>query len=255
MTTEVVAAIVTRTRQLVDTLAALEEREILAPSLLPGWTRLTISCHLRYGAEALVRMTDDALAGRHTSFYPGGRAAQRPRTLIPGPGETATALIASLRDVSAALSERWRCVLDWTAVVREPEGTEDLGTVSLQWLALLRLTEVEVHGSDLGLGLPAWGEVFVRKALPMRLAWLARRRTNHRSVPTNVQRSWLLSATDGGPSTLVTVSGGAVHTEPATRDTVADVVIEATSRELLALILGRSTLEVAAEFGQVLPGP
>jgi uncharacterized protein (TIGR03083 family) len=197
MTSDVVAAIDARTRQLVDTLAALEEREILALSLLPGWTRLTIACHLRYGAEALVRMTDDALAGRPTSFYPGGRAAQRPRTLLPRPGETSTAVTASLRDVSAALSERWRRVPDWTAVVREPEGMEDLGTVSVEWLALLRLTEVEVHGSDLGLGLPAWGEVFVREALPMRLAWLARRRTNHRSLATNVQRSWLLAATDG----------------------------------------------------------
>jgi hypothetical protein len=53
----------------------------------------------------------------------------------------------------------------------------------------------------------------------------------------------------------VTVSGEAVHTEPATRDTIADVVIEATSRELLTLLLGRSTLEDAAGFGQVLPGP
>jgi hypothetical protein len=51
MTTEVAAAIVTRTRQLVDTLAALEKREMLAPSLLPGSTRLTIASHLRYGPK------------------------------------------------------------------------------------------------------------------------------------------------------------------------------------------------------------
>ena len=47
MTTEVVAAIDTRTRQLVDALTAPEEREVLAPSLLPGWTPTCDTTHWR----------------------------------------------------------------------------------------------------------------------------------------------------------------------------------------------------------------
>ena len=97
--------------------------------------------------------------------------------------------------------------------------------------------------------------MFIREALPMRLAWLATCRSNHRPVPDDVHRSWLLTATDGGPTTLLTVDGSAVTSTPAPPDTQADVVIRATSRELLALLLGRSNLAAAAEFGIVFPGP
>jgi hypothetical protein len=62
MTTEVVTAIENEDPPARRHLAVFEERDILAPSLLPGWTRLAIACHLRYGAEALIRITDDALA-------------------------------------------------------------------------------------------------------------------------------------------------------------------------------------------------
>jgi hypothetical protein len=53
----VVAAIEQRTRQIVGSLGDLGERALRAPSRLDGWSRLTIACHLRYGAEALALMT------------------------------------------------------------------------------------------------------------------------------------------------------------------------------------------------------
>lgn len=196
-------------------------------------------------------MTDDALAGRPTAYYPEGRAAQRPATLEPEPGESPAGVVASLGEESDALHRRWRGIADWETTVSEP----DLGPVTLARLALLRLTEVEVHGTDLGVGLGPWSEVFVRHALPMRLAWLPTRRSNHRPVPGDVRRSWLLVATDGGPSTLLTVDGTSVTAAPVPPDATADVVFEATSRELLALLLGRSELPAAAEFNRVFPGP
>jgi uncharacterized protein (TIGR03083 family) len=255
MTQEVVAQIERTTGALLGALGHLDDEGLRVPSTLPGWTRLTIACHLRYGARALSSMTDDAVAGRPTSYYPEGRDEQRPATLRPERGEPPVDVVASLRGESEALHERWRGLTDWAVEVVEPDGKRDLGSVTLAQLALLRLTEVEVHGTDLGIGLGPWSEVFVREALPMRLAWLPTRRSNHRAVPDDVQMSWLLVATDGGPTTLLTVDAPVVISTPGTSGTEADVVIEATSRELLALLLGRSDLPGAAEFGTVFPGP
>ncbi|MEL6983369.1 MAG: maleylpyruvate isomerase N-terminal domain-containing protein, partial [Actinomycetota bacterium] len=58
-------------------LAELDERRLRDPSHLPGWDRLTIACHLRFGAQASERMTTEALAGAPAAFYPKGRSHQR----------------------------------------------------------------------------------------------------------------------------------------------------------------------------------
>ncbi|HEY8525327.1 MAG TPA: maleylpyruvate isomerase family mycothiol-dependent enzyme [Acidimicrobiales bacterium] len=255
---EVVRQIGRTTGTVVAALEGLDEVGLRAPSALPRWSRLTIACHLRYGAQALLRMTDDVAAGRPPSFYPEGRDAQRPGTLEPGAAESPAAVVDSLREASGALAARWRTVTDWDAPVVEPGGAAHLGPVTLGRLAILRLTEVEVHGTDLGLGLGPWSDTFVRAALPMRLAWLPSRRSNHRPVPGDVRRSWLLAATDAGPTTRLAVDGATVTSTPVPPGAPvpdADVVIEAPSRELLALLLGRSSLPVAADFNRAFPGP
>ena len=128
---------------------------------------------------------------------------------------------------------------------------------------LTRLTEVEVHGSDLGLGLRGWSDLFTDAALRFRLDWLNVRRSNHRQVDDTLQGSWLLVVSEGA-SQLVTVSGSAVRSEPADRGTPATAVIEGSSRDLLALLLGRPTLHplrisgdpaFGASFSLAFPGP
>jgi len=52
-------------------------------------------------------MTSDALAGQPTAFYPGGRSAQRPSTLHPGPQQSPADAVQSLIEASAALDELW----------------------------------------------------------------------------------------------------------------------------------------------------
>ncbi len=91
----------------------------------------------------------------------------------------------------------WRLVGDdaWETLVVEPAGNPVLGTLPLHRVTPMRWTEVEVHGTDLGLGLSDWSEDFVTVALPMRLAWLNTRRTNHRAVDESVQGAWLLEPT------------------------------------------------------------
>src|SRR5688572_3617156 len=98
-----------RTAVLVD---ALRGTDLLAPSELAGWSRLTIACHLRYGAEAMHRMTVETLAGQTTAYYPKGRATQRPGTLEPRPGESPMDVVESLAEASAALDEAWAALTE-----------------------------------------------------------------------------------------------------------------------------------------------
>ena len=206
---------------------ALDRCELDTLSLLPGWTRLTVACHLRYGAEALRQMTLDALAGRPASYYPGGRSTQRPGTLEPRPGESPTDVVLSLLAASAALDEVFDAVDDWTIVVREPEDNFDLGPQPLGYLPLVRLTEVEVHGTDLDLGLPDWSDVLIREGLAMRLDRVARR------TPL-APGAWSLNG--------FVVGDGS---DPE--------VIEAGDRELFALSLGR--IHLSDSFAAAYPGP
>lgn len=221
---EVLEQVTASTRQVCD---ALDGADLLAPSLLPGWSRLTIACHLRYGAEAIRQMTLDALAGRPAAYYPGGRATQRPGTLEPRPGERAADVVTSLRETSAALDDVWSAVDDWSIVVREPEDNVDIGSQPLGYLPLVRLTEVEVHGTDLDLGLSGWSELLIREGLWMRLDRVARR------TPL-APGAWSLNG--------FVVGDGS---EPE--------VIEASDRQLFALTLGR--IHLSDSFAAAYPGP
>jgi hypothetical protein len=103
----------------------------------------------------------------------------------------------------------------------------------------------------------------VAAALPFRLDWLNSRRANHRDADTAIAGSWLLRATDG-PTYLVSVDGARVDSSPAADDAPATAVIDATSRDLLALLLGRplraplrisGDRDFAASFSRAFPGP
>lgn len=262
---ELTAEVAERTSRIVEALDGLDRTALLAPSQLPEWSRLTIACHLRYGAEAVARMTRAAVSGQPVAYYPEGRERQRPLTLVPRRGERPPAVVASLEERSEDLDRVWSCLDDagWRLQVTEPEGNADLGTLELARLAVLRLTEVEVHGTDLGLGLDDWGELFVRVALPMRLDRLNTRRSNHRGFDTVPEGTWLLSASDG-PAYLVDLRAGRVDSHPAGPATPATARMEATSRDLLALLLGRplrGSLRLSGDtafgdaFARAFPGP
>lgn len=234
------------------------------PSMLPGWSRPTIVCHLRYGARACNRMTNDALSGRATSFYPQGRSIERPGTLLPDAEETVAHVVASLGEESSRLAETWAALTssEWSTVIEEPPGSHDLGRTTISQLALMRLTEVEVHGSDLGVGLDDWSDVFVRNALPTRIEWLATRRSNHRAIDSTVQGSWLFVSEIG--RWRIEVTGSEVSSGPADPSDTADCEMRASARDLLAILLGRPTNgpisirgdpDLGRAFGRAFPGP
>ena len=262
----VVEAVRRRHREVGAALGSLSEDDLLAPSLLPGWSRLTIACHLRYGAIATDRMLADTVAGRPTAFYPEGRERQRPGTLRPGPTEDAAVVGPSLVTASrrldaslAGLDDRW-----WSATITEPAGGEDLGPVDLATLALLRLTEVEVHGTDLDLGLSAWSTTFVDAALPARLHWLPARRSNRpRASDLSIDGTWALVDRDG-PSFLVSARGALVEVAETIGPVDGQATIVGSKHGLLAFLLGRLALEsldvsgdaaLAASFLDAFPAP
>lgn len=254
------------TARVVQALSGLDEPGLLAPSHLEGWSRLTIACHLRYGAEALLRLTQATLAGEPAAYYPEGRERQRPGTLHPRPGETPPEVVTAVAARSDELHAVWASLPEdaWELELTEPEGKRDLGPLPLAHLALLRLTEVEVHGSDLDLGLDDWSDTFVTAVLPFRLEWLNTRRANHRDFDDHLEGSWLLVARDG-PTYHVAVAGAEVVSRPIDAAVPsATAVIEGRSRDLLALLLGRSPpvplrvtgdAEFALAFGRAFPGP
>jgi uncharacterized protein (TIGR03083 family) len=257
-------AIRSRTADVVAALDAVGPSAMDGSSSLPGWTRLTIACHLRYGASASLRMTIDALAGRSTSFYPAGRSVERPGTLAPGEGEEPADVVRSLAVTGDRLHDAWTPLSAdrWPTVVEEPADNPDLGPVTIGRLAFLRLTEVEVHGTDLDLGVDDWSEFFVAHGLPIRLGGLATRRSNHRPFAA-IDGSWLLVAADG-PATVVSTRGQRVTVEEAEPTTPADAVIAGSRRDLLALLLGRPTLRglkvsgdarLGRAFQEAFPGP
>ncbi len=258
-------AVSARQCELADRLGSVGVAVLRGPSLLPGWDRLTILCHLRYGALASSRLTDAALSGRAAAYYPEGREQQRPDTLRPGDGESVAEVVASFDRHSRRLDETWASVTEdqWQITISEPSDNQDLGPVTLGTVALLRLTEVEVHGHDLDLGLSPWSDAFVAAALPMRLHWLPARRSNHRAVDQRIDASWLLASTDG-PLFLVRAQGSEV--EVTDTETVAgvDATISGTTRQLLAFILGRESsgnlvitgdIAVAHSFLAAFPAP
>jgi len=261
----VIDAVATRTAAVVEALERLDDDELRAPSTLPDWSRLTVACHLRFGAEGFLRLTRSAITGEPAAFYPDGRERQRPSTLRPSPGEEPHAVVQSLAEHSATLQATWEAFdgSRWEHLVTEPDDNRDLGPLPVAVVPLLRLTEVEVHGSDLDVGLDDWSTTFVAQALPFRLGWLSSRRSNHRAVDETLVGSWLLRASDG-PTHLVSVSTDGVQSHPAERDTPSTAVIDGTSRDLLALLLGRplrQRLEISgdrefgASFARAFPGP
>jgi hypothetical protein len=210
-------------------------------------------------------MTSDALAGRRTAFYPDGRSLQRSATLRPEEGESSTDVVTSLAQTSGRLDRMWASFDDdrWGTEIREPPEDSDLGSITLWTLALLRLTEVEVHGHDLDLDLSPWSATFVEAALPTRLRWLPYRRSNHRAVDESIDGSWVLAATDG-PAFRIDAHGAQVEVDVVETTPQADATIVGSARQLLAYILGRLPIDWlqvrgdrdhAATFLKAFPAP
>ena len=145
-------------------------------------------------------------------------------------------MVQSLIEASAALDELWAQIPPegWDGTtVHEPEDNPDIGPITLLQLAILRLTEVEVHGTDLDLGLSDWSEPFIDAALPMRIVWLPRRHTPSQGLiglmePRGHRRPIVQRGSVQG---VVSASPGKAHQ--------VDATISGSKADLLGLQLGR----------------
>ena len=233
-TTAVCASLSTRSAELCDRLDSLGAEALTSPSLLPEWSVLTIACHLRYGAQALRQITGATLVGAPSAYYPAGRDVQRPFTLQPALGEPAAHVLESLRYEAAELDELWGQLGDddWgRSMVPHPGDDDTLGSMSLRDLLLLRLTEVMVHGSDLGLGLPRWPLTFGQAVLPLRIE---RARVRH---PDGFEAVVEFAASDAETRRVRFTGDTALAT-----DEDPDLTVSAVANDLVALLLGRQPL-------------
>ena len=240
-----------RSREIVDALRGLSDDEMRAPSALPDWSRLTILCHIRYGTAAHLAMTPAVVHGQPTSYYPGGRVAQRPGTLEPEPGESPTDVLDSFERACDELYALWETLTpsQWEQRLIEPDDNRDLGSPSMYELAILRLTETDVHGIDFELGLSDWSDELSHAGLPFRIG-----RLRLRTVPAGATGAWRLQ-THEGESYGVTVSNGLISLD--TR--LGAATISGSRRDLFALLMGRSFVgDVAGpveSFREMFPGP
>lgn len=129
--------------------ATLDERTMVGPSNLPGWTRKHVVAHVAANAGALGNLVRWARTGKRTPMY--SSMDQRNADIEAGAtlpaSRLATWLDGSARELAEAMdaldADRWRAEVV-TAQGRTVPATE------IPWL---RAREICVHAVDLGTGL------------------------------------------------------------------------------------------------------
>lgn len=152
------------TQRLLDAARVLPEPDLRAPSLLPGWSRAHVLAHVARNADAMRNLLIGARVGQHRPAYASARAreddietsaAQAPRDLMNDLADSAMALRTMIRQLPA---EAWSFGVQML----------DSGPFPAADLLARRLTEVELHHCDLGIGYDAakWPASFVQAQLP-----------------------------------------------------------------------------------------
>ncbi|WP_339857155.1 maleylpyruvate isomerase N-terminal domain-containing protein [uncultured Nisaea sp.] len=100
----------------------LVDRDLDAPSLVPGWTRRHLVAHVGYHARALTRLADWGRTGVETPMH--ASAAERDAEIDLGATLPAQALRHLFTHSAVHLNVVWRDLEDaqWDAVVRTLEG-------------------------------------------------------------------------------------------------------------------------------------
>ena len=153
----------------------VSDQQAREPSLLPGWSRGHLLTHLARNADSLRNLLAWAQTGVPTPQY--GSPQERSEGIENGAGRAAADLVADLAESAAALDAAAASLPAeaWTAHVG---GTGQDGHPA--WYTLWRrLTEVEIHHVDLGLGYsPAdWPQAFAIYSLDQYAGVLASARS------------------------------------------------------------------------------
>lgn len=220
------------TARMLDRIAGLTDAQAREASPLPGWTRGHVLAHLARNADAVGNLLRSARSGERIPMYASREA--RDAAIEAGAGRPAAELVADVRASAGALEEEAAGLPDdaWHALVSSARG-EIPARVGL----LMRLSEVEVHHVDLGLGYrPSdWPEEFAAPQL------------------ARVAAAW--SAREDVPPCLLRPDGaGPVRISPASAPGAAGpVTVSGPGWALLAWALGRE--EGGANLRVDPPGP
>lgn len=207
--------VATATTRLLDTARDLTDADVIAPSLLPGWTRGHVLAHLSRNADSLVNLLIWARTGIETPQY--ASPFLRDFDIDAGAPRPLAEQVIDL-EASAA---RWSALAttappqSWRATVRTRAGRE-IPAAEVPWM---RLLEVEIHHVDLNSTYtPAdWPTPFLHRTLTQATTDLGR----------SLQSPFTIRATDTDFTTTVG-PGTPTHT------------IEGPSPALLAWLIGRS---------------
>lgn len=206
------AEITAATRDLLATAARLDDADVRAPSLLPGWTRGHVLTHVARNADGGTRLLTWARTGVESYEYPSLEA--RAAEIEAGADRPAAALLADVRQSADQFAdaytrmpdEAWNRTVQWTTGARHPAARA----------ADARLTEVLIHHVDLDAGFTPgdWPADFTARLLTSVTASFARRA----DAP-----DLRLRATDTGQE-----------------DGTGEHVVSGPAASLLAWLLGRS---------------
>jgi maleylpyruvate isomerase len=205
------------TKRLEQTAAETTDDQARAPSQLPDWSRGHVLTHLARNADGLRNLLVWARTGVETAQYPSVQA--RNDGIEAGAGRRAAELAADIAESAAQFAAEAARLsgADWTVQVAGVRGSGHPA-----WFTLWRrLSEVEIHHVDLGLGYrPAdWPEQFSSQCLDL----VADRFSGPDCVAA------LLVSTDDGAEYRIGPPG-----QPAT------VTVTGQTRELLAWLIGRA---------------
>jgi maleylpyruvate isomerase len=153
----------TATAHLLSTAGRLTDRDVRAPSLLPGWTRGHVLTHLARNADGGRNLLIWARTTVETPEYPS--MAARAEQIEIGADRPAAELLTDVRRSAAGFAAEYRRMPPeaWDRLLRWTAGQERRAARA----ADSRLCEVLVHHVDLNAGfVPAhWPADFVRDML------------------------------------------------------------------------------------------
>ena len=142
------AAVREATERLCDTVSGLDDREIVRPSRLPGWTRAHVVTHLARNADALVNLLTWARTGIEHPMY--ASRADRDADIEEGAQRLAQVIREDLLAACARLDDYAQRLTgaDWQAKIAHRTGR----VFPAGEVPGLRLFEVWVHLVDLDTG-------------------------------------------------------------------------------------------------------
>lgn len=147
-TSRLITELPSASRRLLDTVTHLPDDSVLRPSLLSGWSVGHVLSHVARNADGLANLCDWARTGVPTPMYPSKEA--REDGIAAGAARPVAEQVKDISDAETRLLERFESLPAeaWAAEVGWLNGSVSAATR----VVIARLSELEVHHVDLGLG-------------------------------------------------------------------------------------------------------